>query len=76
MRTPPGPFVRFVVQRETNTQTKKQPQPPNLEIYSPLTAENIPILSEEVVQKNPALFSWLSVCDRRRWQDWKNLFVY
>lgn len=70
--------LRAVCGAKGNKHTKEkknQPQPPNLEIYSPLTAENILILSKEAVQKYSALFSCLPVCDRRRWQDQKNLFV-
>lgn len=53
---------------------KNQPQPLNLEIHSPLTAENISILSKEAVWKYSTLFSQLPVCDRRRWQDQESLF--
>lgn len=73
--------LRAVCGAKRNKHTKErekkphQPQPPNLEIHSSLTAENIPILSEEAVQKYSALFSQLPVCDRGRWQDQESLFV-
>lgn len=55
--------------KHTKGKKKNQPQPPNLEIYSLLAAENIPLLSKEALQKYSACFSQLPACDRRRWQD-------